>query len=420
MDRAALVVLAALAGALPAQVPTGHYLVLTTRAPAGAALLDADPATGTHRALRRFAADGATPLACTWDPVARHAIVALAVASGTELHRVDPAGPYERHLATLRDPVIGLELNATCDLYVVTGGANGAIWELARNGATPRFRCATPHATALGALKRSPYLWLGLTPPSGSPSITGIDADSGTAFIPPTPIPALSGRRITGVYDLPTGAIREVVTDDQGGIHLFEFLTSLRTLAVTPPLPAGACVDLMVELGTSIDAVVLGDARHPYLTRVPVFGGAPVATRVAGPLAGSPVGADLVDSRAGWEFGRDCGWAFGSKSLLAPPGGTGVLEVQAAPPNAPALAVIGASEQVFAGGSLPFPLPGGCALLVAPDLLVPTVTDASGLARLTFAVPANLPRGFAAYAQWVIPTPAGLATTSGLSMQIEP
>lgn len=410
----------ALAATLSAQVPTGHFLVLTTRAGTGSALHQLDPVLGTIRSLRRFGADGGAPLACTFDPVARHAIVAVAVPGGSAIYRVDPASPFERFLALLPDPVIGLELGETCDLQVITGGQNGAIFEVARNGSTPTFRFATPHATAFGAQKRMPYLWVASAAPSLPPSITLVDPRVPSVLVPPTAIPGLAGRRITGVQDLPTGAIRQALTDDQGGIHLFEFLTTLRTLAVMPTLPAGATNSLMVEQNFSIDAVVVGDGRAPHVTRVPLFGAAPNAVRLAGPLPGGAVDLDLVENQAAIGFGADCGGAFGNRSFQAPAGGVGLLEVRSAPANLPAIAVIGGSEQTFSGGTLPVVLPGGCPLLVSPEIIVPIVADAAGVARLTFAVPAVLPRAFAVHAQWVFPVAGGLATSGALSVQTEP
>lgn len=419
MPNLAQSLVVALAAGLPAQIATGHYLALTTRAPAGSALLDIDP-NGTVRTLRRFAADGATPLACTWDPLARHAIVAVATPSGSQLHRVDPASSFERQIGNVAGTVVALEVNEYGDLWVLTGGASGALWEVARNGSAPSLRLALPHASALGARKRDAFAWIATSPPGGTPSLSAIDARTGIVVIAPMTVPGLAGRRITGVFDLPTGAPREVVTDDQGGVHLFEFWSTLRTLAVNPPLPAGATTSLMLDASFSLDAIVLGDARAPQLTRVPVFGAPSTATRIAGPLPGSPVDFDLVDSRASQEFGRDCGGDFGTKSFALPAGGIGRLEVQGAPANSLALAVLGLSEQTFAGGSLPVALPGGCPLLVAPDVLVPGFADATGLARLTFPVPAPLPRGFAAYAQWVLAVGPNLGTTNASSVQTEP
>jgi hypothetical protein len=406
------------AAGLAAQIPTGHHLVLTGTASGGSALLDVDPGSGLVTPLRSFTLDALPPLACTWDPVGRHAIVAVRAGIGSVLFRVDPASAFERFLAVLPDPVLGLEISEPGDLYALTGGPNGAIWEIARNGSAPSLRIAAPHATAFGAPKRAPVCWIAQAPPGAAPTIGFVDPRLGSVLVPPIALPALAGRRITGVHDLPTGAPRQVLTDDRGGIHLLEFGTTLSTLPVAPTLPPGATVDLLLESGTSLDAVVLGDRRHPFVQRVPVFGAPPVAVPLAGPLPGDPIDIDEVDSAAGGSFGSDCGGSFGAKGLFVVPGWPGYTYLRHAPPLAPALVVFGLSEQETAGIPLPALLPGGCSLLVSLDVLVPTRADAAGNARIDFPVPASLPPGFAIHAQWILPTPNGLGTTCAMSIQI--
>lgn len=402
-----------------AQLQRDHHLVLARRG-AGSALFDVDPVGGSVAPLRGFALDSLPPLACTWDPIGRHAVVAVDAPLGSLVFRLDPTGPFERLLGVLPDPVVALEIDDAGDLVVLTGGPSGAVWRLPRNGGIAQRYVATPHASALGAHERSPYVWVARSPPAGPPSIEMIEPRTGTVLVAPIAIPALTGRTITGIFDLPTGAIRQVLTDDLGRIHVFEFTTTLRSLAVVPPLPAGATVDLQFEQNASLDVVVLGDARHPYLHRIPVFGGVPGATRLAGPVPGDPVDFDRIDGAGALQWGASCGGPFGPATLSAPLGGTGAFEVQGAPPGAAALAVFGTSEQATAGLPLPVRLPGGCPLLVALDVTAPTAADATGVARLTFPVPASLPRGFALHAQWLVATPGGLASSSAASVQTAP
>ncbi len=81
----------ALAVALPivtprAQIASRHHLVLTSQT-TGSALLDVDSVTGVVRTLPRFALDRHAPLACTWDPIGRHAVVAVAGPAGSIVAR---------------------------------------------------------------------------------------------------------------------------------------------------------------------------------------------------------------------------------------------------------------------------------------------------------------------------------------------
>ena len=401
-----------------AQIPTGHYVVLTATPAGGSALLDVDPTTGIVRALPGFSLDGLPPLACTWDPVARHTIVAVRSPIGSIVARVDPRGGYERMLATLQEPVVAMQIEEDADVFVLTGGPNGAFWEVPRNGGAPVLLMPLPHATAAGIYKRQPIAWVAQSlPTSTAPSVTFVDPRLSSVLVPPITIPGLAGRRITGIFDLPTGAIRQVLTDDVGGIHLFEFTTTLRTLPVTPPLPAGATTALLFEASTTLDAIVLGDVRHPFVHRVPVFGGAPTAITLAGPLPGNPIGFDLVDSGAGGWFGNDCGGSFGSMSLLVQPGMPGFFEARRAPSSAAAIAVFGVSEQFAGVVALPYRMPGGCDLLVSTEITLPITTTAGGLARIDFAVPNTLPPGFAVYPQWLFPDPSTIASSAALLSQ---
>ena len=67
------------------------------------------------------------------------------------------------------------------------------------------------------------------------------------------------------------------------------------------------------------------------------------------------------------------------------------VDVSQARPNAPALLLIGASNQSWNGIPLPLPLAAagapGCSLLAAGDTIVAVATDGSGRAAFTFAVP---------------------------------
>ncbi|MBK8976246.1 MAG: hypothetical protein IPM29_09980 [Planctomycetes bacterium] len=421
--RTALLLATLIVAARPtAQIASGHLVVLAATPAGGSALFDVDPGSGAVRALPGFSVDALPPQACVFDPVGRHALVAVGTGAGSLLVRVDPAGSFERILATLPDPVLGLELDSDADLYVLTGGANGAFWVVPRNGGAAEHRMALPYATAVGMPQRFAIAWVAQASPGATaPAVTFVDPRLGTVLVPPIALPGLAGRRLTGIADLPTGAPREALVDDRGDVHLLEFGATLTTLAVTPPLSPGATAALRIDSGTSLDAIVLGDARQPFVHRVPVFGAPPVATRLAGPIPGAPVAFAVVDSAEGGSFGADCGGAFGAKSFVALPGTVGFLECRRAPPLAAAWAVFGVSEQRTAQGPwLPAALPGGCDLLVSPDVVVAIVTPATGIARVQFPVPAAVPRGLAVFAQWLFPGAGAIGSSVALAQQWEP
>src|SRR5690606_15063966 len=103
------------------------------------------------------------------------------------------------------------------------------------------------------------------------------------------------------------------------------------------------------------------------------------------PLGGTWAASGLIDHPS---FKVHCG--NGTNNAVPEIGNVGVAVVnrsftvtlEHAAANAPAALVIGFSNQVFAGGSLPWPLPGApaCDLLVSPDVAESRTTDANGAA----------------------------------------
>ncbi len=86
----------------------------------------------------------------------------------------------------------------------------------------------------------------------------------------------------------------------------------------------------------------------------------------------------------------------------------------------PAVGLLGLSDQVFAGGSLPLPIPGapGCSLLASTDDSVQVTTDGRGAGSFTIPVPndTNL-IGAHVYHQWIVidagANQIGLAVSDG-------
>lgn len=103
------------------------------------------------------------------------------------------------------------------------------------------------------------------------------------------------------------------------------------------------------------------------------------------------------------------------------------LTLSGARPGQPAFLLLGGSDSSWAGLPLPLRLDvigaPGCVLLAAGDVLLPTVTDASGGARLPLAVPADPDLiGATVFAQWVVFDPSanglGLVMSDGAANRI--
>ncbi|MBK8975231.1 MAG: hypothetical protein IPM29_04855 [Planctomycetes bacterium] len=428
--RLGLGVICLLAGATPAQIPAGHVVVVSDHPgqTPRARLYDVDPATGVIVALPGFPLDGERPLAVAVDPV--NGDVAVAVASsaglGSSAYRLRYRGGAlvgyrglvagsatirELAFAARGDLVAGFESLAGTGGFLSRvdrgSGQGGPLW----NGGPVR---------ALEVPSLSSYAIL-VDEPATGPELAVLDLDTGQPTFPVARIQGLAGARVTGVHDLPTGAIRQVLTDDLGRVHLFEFLAQLRTLSVMPPLPAGATVAMH---GEGLDAIVLGGRAHPYLIRMQVFGATSGTWQtLAGPLPGDPVDfahAPLSGARV-VPFASSCGGGVATWSGAPTIGSaTFAIGVGGGPPRAAAVLALGLDDLQLGMLPLPAPMPGGCPLLVSAEATLPTTLDAAGAASLTVPVPA-LPalNGARAFAQWVSLS-GPLAGSDGLAVWIGP
>ncbi len=428
-----------LSPSLLAQLDPGQRVALTETPATGASLIAVDTATGRLAPLGWIGPEPA--LAVVADPIDRGLVVAFADAGSGSRSRLERftvrAGglAQPRILGHLPGRVEALAIagpTATSgpSLVAITSGPNSALWRMPRNGGAARqlFQFSSGQATALWLPRFSTYGWVALSRSTLDPQIVSFDI--GTGPNPPVTVPGLANRRITGIADLPTGAIRHVLTDDRGDIHLFEFLSSVRTLTLNPPLPPGATNAMRIESSTSIDAVVLGDSASPVLRRIPVFGtGVGTWQTVSQPLPGAPVDFDLeLTSGPGFlPFGDLCaGPTSPTVSITGLPrlGTTFTFELANAWPAVSAIAVFGFSDQFLSGPTLPLPLtiPGICGeLAVSAEVSTTTSTGPRGNA----AVPINVPNqatliGLQVFGQWVaIAGSSGIAMSNAASLRVD-
>jgi hypothetical protein len=131
------------------------------------------------------------------------------------------------------------------------------------------------------------YVWL-LEGQRGTmtPQLRQVILPGGQTQYQPAPWKAMSSR-ITGMVELPTGAIRFLLTDDQGQLLLSTGFGDPVVLQMNPKLPAGGTVALR-SYG-AFNSYALGGQAHPYIHSVTGYSSPGTWTRVAGPISGDPV-----------------------------------------------------------------------------------------------------------------------------------
>lgn len=414
---------AACTSAIPlrAQPGAGRVVVISDvggATPSG--LFEVDAAAGTISPLGSFAYALFEPLAIANDAINRNLVVAVRDVNQSRIVRLGFQGAAvvdEREIAVLPGEVTDLDFDTGGDLIASVDGPMGGLWRLPRAGAPAVQVVSLPYTTAFDV----PYPGFGVTVqsfPIGDPTLSTIDLGAGVAT--PYVVPGLAGLRITGVQDMPTGAIRHGLSDDQGGLHRFEFLSVVNPWVT---LPTGGSNELELDFTGNAGYFVLGGAGSPFLRTVPIFG--TTSTTLAGPIPGDPkdMATTMSASSALWPFGpASCGAGAGTIQWAGSWPGLGVttdITLVNGLPGAPAILAIGSSDFSWGGLPLPLSLPGGCSLLVSPDQTLPTTTDAAGDASFTFVVP-NDPAlsGLIMFGQWGQPTPTGWVATGALAAHI--
>lgn len=402
------------------QLPADRVIVLAAaQGPAFSTLELVDPGSGTLSSFSRFPSDGLAPRAIAWDPIGDELVVALVEGSGSRVVRLRCQGTTvveERVVHHLPEVVTDLQVDRQGRLFASVLGSIDGLIELGRRTTDRRLIAPWPRVTSLDV----PWGATGLglqSNPLGDPTLAFVDLDTGVFQSGPHQIPGLAGITLTGAVDLPTGAIRQLVSDDLGRLHLFEFLQSITTLPIQPALPPGGTRELISNGG---NVLILGGASSPYLRELTLFQWTTLTIK-AGPLRDDPVDMTRTDSAGPFvsTFGNRCGsgsffWqdqpSLGSQQFA--------LGLQAGIANTPALLVLGASEGTWLGAHLPIELVPNCALLVSVDVLLSATTNGNGGTSISLPIP-NRPelRGARLHAQW-FQASATFSSSTGLAVRV--
>jgi hypothetical protein len=393
MFRRSLAVL--VGAALIAQAPTVPVVVLT-RLPGAtqSALLEVDPVTGLATPLPGFLGDSMRPLAVAVDPFDGAVFVALdavAVAAVQVVRLVRTGSGWSEHpLVQIGSRITQLDV-VDEDLLVAF---DGGVFRLPRRGGTPATVLAQANVTALHGF--GPNATAAAIAWTGRPGTAVVDSGTGVRDLAasawwwgPDSFPNPTARETTGIVDLPTAVPRQLLAFDDGTFALFAPLVAPAPTPVptTPAVPPGGAVALKTGGPFSVAPLALGGAPFPFLYSVDAFSGA-VTLRSAA-LPGDPVDfAAGIDRQAHrLPFGRACGpvvvQATSSGDAVL---GTTLTLTGTGQPNALLVLALGLDD--FAGGALPLALPGGCALEIAPDVLLAFVAGPAGTAAQSVAIPA--------------------------------
>ncbi|MAG55661.1 MAG: hypothetical protein CMJ83_05150 [Planctomycetes bacterium] len=404
MSRAILIACLCLVvvSAVPAQPPPGRILVATRlNGATQAQIVEVLTTSGTVTPfVGGFPSDNLVPTAIAYDRVNGDVIVGLQDTSFARIARLSISGTTitsQILLGTIAGTVTDLEFGPNGSIYAATDGPAGGVSRFPRNGGPATPVLVAPNVTALDIPWAGPQAMAAREIPSGPPELVFFDLISGVVS-GTYPMTGMGAVRPTGVVDLPTGAIRQAVTDTQGGLWRFEFLTTAQPWPTTPSLPFGGAAELKMN---GSDVLILGGASAPLLRSAQVFG--TTLTTIAGPIPGDPVDMALADLPVARliPLGSPCPANWTSTGVPSIGNAGFQIGVANATPNLAAFLVLGLSDQVWGGISLPLTLVGGCNLLVSGDAVFPTVTNGLGNAILPLPIPADPAlAGTIVFGQW--------------------
>jgi hypothetical protein len=328
----------------------------------------------------------------------------------------------QRVLGDVFGPVTRLAFGRSESLYAISSGTAGGLHHIPRNGGTPTLVVALPDATALMAWgHHGTHAVVGQSgSPGFDPRVRMLDLATGQDTSGPHTFPNYTPLGITGLADLPTALIRQVLGHDDGSVALSVNFATPTPIPLTPVLPAGGVRSLR---GMGLDALALGGAAHPFLKSFTAFPPSTAWTMRSNALPGDPVDFDF-DPGPGPDvvsFGLPC--SLLSLNTTGEPrlgNASFDLYLQSGVASQPALLVLGVSDQMFAPIPLPVPLPGSaCPLRVSAELGVARMADALGSARFPMPVP-NDPslHGGMLFAQIVQVQGTALVASQGVALHI--
>ncbi|GAB4136954.1 MAG: hypothetical protein Fur0037_01790 [Planctomycetota bacterium] len=398
---------------LDAGLAAQEALILTAMPTAPRARLLRVDASGSWTAMPGFPSDGLPPLALAIDPYDGAAVVALAEPGGgsrlVRLSRMGSTGA-ERVIGTAPGTCTAL-LVAGDEMVATFGGANGGLCRIPRLGGFAFPVTALPHAAAIESFgPQSAHVVLAWDQAPGTsqgPGFGLMDFEGNQWWLR-WHEPTFGARSVTGVADLPTALVRELVAFADGSFGIATYGGPPPTaVATSPPIPPGGAAAMKAPALGSTAVLAVGSSAFPFLYRLDAFAPPPNVAILAGPLPGDPVDFAPLPPAGPWilQFGEPCGAQAIRLSVQGVPRiGDPSLSIllAGAQPATFSLLAVGFSDELALGSlPLPFVLPGQCALRVSPDGVVARVTDALGRASVPFGVP-NDPglAGLLLYAQW--------------------
>ncbi len=348
-------------------------------------LCDAIP--GTVTPLASFGNAVNPPRAIAADPINRDLIVALESGTSTVVVRLTYSAATlinEQILANFPGDATDLAVDSSSGIWVALDGPQGGLLRLARNSGQALAFFPYPRTVAFEIAYPGTGLLVQQVP-GGNALLRFVDLTTGAA-IQTIPVLSAPGERFTGATDLPTGAIRQAMSSEASGLFRFEFLSTLNPWALNPAIPVGS----PVEIGPGGQGImVLGGAGFPYLATVPIF--ASNLVLLAGPLPGSPV--DFTEKPsigpALIRFGSPCpqGGSWSSQGLPQLGSTTFSIGLQGGVPNRSTALLLGVSDQVGFGQSLPWTIAPACEVHTSADIALVTTSSVNGDASFVLPIP---------------------------------
>lgn len=395
------------------QTPTATRATVLSQVGSTARLYDVDLVTSKVTALDRFGGDDDRALALVVDEATGDYFVALARGkSTTRFVRLAYAGTRlqrQHELGSILGICSAMVAADRGKIFASVSGPDGIVRSL-RLGTQPTVTGQAQRPVAMFSFGHaSPSAWIAEEQSGSTPKgIRLVDLTTGQTQVGPYAWKNFAPT-ITGIAELVTAVPRHFVIDAQGGFSLSVNFQDPQSVGVTPALPPGGARALRMELG-SLTAFVLGGSAHPYLKSVQGYWPPLAWTTHAGPLPGDPVDFDLHPLPGprlavyGYGCRQGATSVFEARSQGVPRIGNAQFALQGTQsgvPNAPVLLALGAQE-------LFVPLPGNCPLRVSLDVLVPTMTDATGSAHVPLPIPndAGL-AGIVLPLQWLLPQLSG-------------